>query len=87
MTLVSSSGLAKRIEMSECGVLLSFLSAMAYWEHASDEPLRILASTEYDGTNFETANWTEISANIANSSDDNYAWVESGDISLSSFVG
>ena len=67
--------------------VLSFLSAMAYWEHGSDEPLRILASTEYDGTNFETANWTEISANIANSSDGNYEWVESGDISLSSFVG
>ena len=67
---------------------LSFKCAMAYWEHqAGNEPLTILASTDYDGTNFETAVWTEISATLPTSGSANYEWVESGDISLAQFTG
>ncbi|MEJ2595118.1 MAG: DUF5689 domain-containing protein [bacterium] len=68
-------------------MVLQFLSAMAYWEHGSGKPLTLLATTDYDGTNFETSNWTEITATLAGPSDENYAWVESGEIPLSNFVG
>jgi hypothetical protein len=61
---------------------------MAYWTHqAGNEPLTILASTDYDGTNFETATWTELSATLPTSGNANYEWVESGEISLSQFTG
>ncbi len=67
---------------------LSFKCAMAYWTHqAGNEPLTILASTDYDGTNFETATWTELSATLPTSGNANYEWVESGEIPLSQFTG
>jgi hypothetical protein len=65
---------------------LSFLTAMAFWEH-SGEPLAVMASTNYDGTNFQTATWTDLEANIANSGSGDNNWVESGAVDLSSFVG
>jgi|GEM_PF-120222 hypothetical protein len=69
-------------------MVLSFKNAMAYWQHTSGQPLTILVSTDYDGTNFETATWTEITtANLANENNDNYAWVESGEIPLSDYTG
>ncbi len=68
--------------------VLSFKNGMAYWAHnAGNNPLTILASTDFDGTNFETATWTEISANLATAANTNYEWIESGDVSLSGFVG
>jgi hypothetical protein len=66
---------------------LTFISAMAYWEHTANVPFTVYASTDYDGTNFETANWTEISANLPTQGNANYEWVESGEISLAGFVG
>ena len=65
---------------------LNFISAMAYWEH-SGEPFTLLASTDFDGSNFETATWTELSANLPTSGSGNYTWVESGEVSLANFVG
>ena len=67
--------------------VLTFMNAQAFWAHGSNDPMVVLASTDYDGSNFETATWTELSGNMAGSSDDNYAWVESGEIDLSSFTG
>ncbi len=68
-------------------MVLSFKNAKAYWSHTSGNPLTVLASTDYDGTNFETASWTEISANLATESDPDNAWIESGEIPLSDFTG
>ncbi len=67
--------------------VLSFNSAMAYWNHTSMEPLTVLASTDFDGSNFETATWTEISCDLANSGSGDYNWVPSGDIPLTDFAG
>jgi hypothetical protein len=67
--------------------VLRFLNAMAYWEHGTEAPLTILASTDFNGINFETATWNEVTANLAGPDEDNYAWVESGEISLASFTG
>jgi len=67
---------------------LSFKSAMAYWEHqAGNNPITVLASTDFDGTNFETATWTEITATLPTSANSNYEWVESGNVSLAGFIG
>ncbi|UBM61851.1 DUF5689 domain-containing protein [Candidatus Sulfidibacterium hydrothermale] len=69
-------------------MVLSFKSAMAYWKHTGDDkPLTILASTDFDGTNFATAHWTELSATLPTANNSNYEWVNSGDISLANFKG
>jgi len=68
--------------------VLHFRSSMAYWEHTgTNKPLTVLASTDYDGTNFATATWTELSPTLPDATGTNYSWVESGDISLANFVG
>lgn len=67
--------------------VLSFKSAKAYWEHSINEPLTILISTDFVGDNFETATWTELDVNIANESSSDHAWIESGEVDLSSFSG
>ena len=69
---------------------LTFKSAMAYWTHTGDnKPMTLWASTDYNGTNFETANWTEITsmATLPDAGNSNYSWVESGEISLAGFTG
>ncbi|MBL7104080.1 MAG: choice-of-anchor J domain-containing protein [Bacteroidales bacterium] len=66
---------------------LSFKTAMAFWAHSVNEPITVLASTDFDGTNFETATWTEISANLANAGSGDNNWVESGAVSLADFIG
>ncbi len=68
--------------------VLHFKSAMAYWKHTgNDKPLTVLASTDFDGTNFATATWTELSPTLPTAGGTNYAWVKSGDVSLANFVG
>jgi hypothetical protein len=69
-------------------MVLSFKSAMAYWKHTGNhKPLTVLASTDFDGTNFATATWTELSSKLPDANGTNYAWVESGNISLADFKG
>ncbi|HFB62300.1 MAG TPA: DUF5017 domain-containing protein, partial [Bacteroidetes bacterium] len=68
--------------------VLTFKSAMAYWKHTgNDKPLTVLASTDFDGTNFATATWTELSPVLPDANGANYAWVESGNVSLANFKG
>ena len=68
--------------------VLTFKSAMAYWKHTGNhKPLTVLASTDFDGTNFATATWTELSPALPDANGTNYAWVESGKISLANFKG
>ncbi len=68
--------------------VLSFKSAMAYWKHnAGDHPLTVLASTDFDGSNFAKATWTELHPALPDANATNYAWMPSGDISLANFKG
>ena len=61
---------------------------MAYWAHeAGHQPLTVLASTDFDGSNFETATWTELSPILPDGNGSNYDWVESGEVSLANFTG
>lgn len=64
--------------------VLHFRSAVAYYTH---EAFDLLISTDYDGTNYETATWTPLTATIAGSGNTDYEWVNSGDIDLSSYTG
>lgn len=66
---------------------LSFKTAMAYWAHTSNDPLEVYVSTDFDGTNFGSATWTQLSPTLPTSSSTNYEWVESGSVDLSSYVG
>jgi hypothetical protein len=65
---------------------MKFRTAMAFWEHTGD-PLEVMASTDFDGTNFASATWTKVNATLANSGSGDNTWVESGEVDLSSFVG
>jgi len=68
--------------------VLSFRSAMAYWTHAAgNEPLSVLASTDFNGSNFASATWTVLHPALPDANATNYAWMSSGDISLANFVG
>jgi hypothetical protein len=62
--------------------ILTFQSAQAYWAHGTEKPLEVFFSTDYNGTNLTTATWTSLPATLATSSDANYVFVNSGDISL-----
>jgi hypothetical protein len=59
--------------------VLTFDSATKY-----DGPvMKIKISTDFDGTNVESATWTELSGILSNG---DFTWVSSGDIDLSSYT-
>jgi len=60
----------------------SFKSAKAFWAASSQFKVYIM-----DGTDPATATKTELSAVLAAESDADHAWIESGDIDLSSYSG
>lgn len=66
---------------------LSLKTAMAYWAHGSDSPMTVYVSEDYDGENYATATWVEISVPMANEASGDHNWVESGEVSLSNFDG
>lgn len=66
---------------------LSFKSSIAYWAHGSGHPGAVLISTDFLGDNFESATWTEIDITLAQESDGDHTWVESGEYDLSAFSG
>lgn len=63
---------------------LSFESAMAYYEHNG---LTVMISTDYDGSNFATATWTDLNPTLATSDNSNFEFVPSGNIDLSAYSG
>jgi hypothetical protein len=66
------------------GMKLSFQTAKAYWTH---DALKVYISTDFNGYDVRSATWTELPAQIATSTDPNHAWIDSGDIDLSSYAG
>ena len=51
------------------GMTLSFLTEKAYWTH---DPFDVFVSTDFDGTNTATANWSPITCTQASASDVDY---------------
>jgi hypothetical protein len=62
---------------------LEFRSAVAFYTH---DGLEVLYSSDFDGFNPGAATWETISCPLAGSSDNNYDWVSSGVIDMSSFT-
>ena len=63
--------------------VLSFQTAKAYWEHTgTNVPMEVLISTDYNGNNLSTATWTPINAALAQKSDPDHTFINSGDINL-----
>ncbi len=63
---------------------LTFKSAQ---DHYTQDNLRVLISTDFDGSDIAAATWTELSVTLAGSSNSNYEWVDSGNVSLSAYSG
>jgi hypothetical protein len=63
---------------------LTFVTAKQVWVH---DGLTMLASTDFNGTDIQSATWTPVSATLAGQSDADHAWVTSGDIDLEQFSG
>jgi hypothetical protein len=63
---------------------LTFVTAKQVWVH---DGLTMLASTDFNGTDIQSATWTPVSATLAGQSDADHAWIPSGDIDLEQFSG
>jgi hypothetical protein len=68
--------------------VLTFQTAKAYWAHTGTNfPMEVLFSTDYDGTNITTATWTPLTAVLAQKTDADHAWINSGDVNLPVMAG
>jgi len=63
---------------------ITFETAMAYWQH---DGLTVYISTDFNGSNIGGATWDELDCTLADQSDDDYEWIPSGIIDLSSYSG
>lgn len=64
----------------------SFRSAMNFVSDDANNRVEVYVSPDYDGTNFEEATWTKMNAKFANSDNDGYAFIPSGEIDLAAFA-
>lgn len=65
-------------------MVLRFQSAKAFWAH---DGLSVWASTDFNGTEIETAQWVPLEAQLADQTHTDHAWIDSGDVDLSQFSG
>ena len=63
---------------------MNFQNFQAFYTHPA---LSVLVSTDFDGTDVEGATWTELDPTLADGSLDNYTFIDSGVLDLSSFNG
>ncbi|SCY55441.1 DUF5017 domain-containing protein [Flavobacterium caeni] len=68
-------------------IKMSFTSAQNFVSDPENNRVELWVSSDFDGTNFEEATWTQFDAKFATNDDDGYDMVRSGEIDLSSFVG
>jgi len=64
--------------------ILSFDSALQNWNHNG---LSVWVSTNFNGSNIGTANWVQLTANIATNGTGNNVFVGSGSVALASVLG
>jgi hypothetical protein len=75
------------INISEgANAVLSFSSASNFVDNP-DNKLEVFIATDYDGTNVLAATWVELEAVVANNTTNNYTYIPSGEIDLSSYSG
>jgi hypothetical protein len=63
---------------------LSFQSAVQNWNH---DGITVWISTNFNGSNIGSANWTQLTATFATNGDGNNVYVSSGGITLSTALG
>lgn len=63
---------------------LTFTSSWGFFVHNG---LSVWISTDYNGSNFASATWTQLSCTLAVQADGQYVWVPSGNVPLTSFSG
>lgn len=66
--------------------VLTFNSASNFVTDPSNK-LEVLISTNFDGTNVLAATWTPLNAVVADQTTNNYTYIPSGEIDLSSYSG
>jgi hypothetical protein len=64
--------------------ILSFQSAVQNWNH---DGVTVWVSTNFNGTNIGSANWTQLTATFATTGDGNNVYVSSGGVNLSAVLG
>lgn len=75
------------INISEgANAVLSFSSASNFVDNPENK-LEVFIATDYDGTNVLAATWTELEAVVANNTTNNYTYIPSGEIDLSTYAG
>lgn len=75
------------INMDEnTGEILTFQSASNFVDNPNNK-LEVFISTNFDGTNVLAATWTPINARVADNTTNNYTYIPSGNIDLSSYTG
>lgn len=52
-----------------------------------DNTIELMVSTDYDGTDFASASWVKVNANMVNPDITRFVWVNSGEIDFSKFTG
>lgn len=52
-----------------------------------DNTIELMVSTDYDGTNFASASWVKVNANMVNPDITRFVWVNSGEVDFSKFTG
>jgi hypothetical protein len=63
--------------------VLTFQTAKAYWAHTgSNFPMEVLFSTDYNGTNLAAATWTPLEATLAQKTDADNTFINSGNVNL-----
>lgn len=67
-------------------VKMSFQSASNFVENSANK-LEVYVSSNYDGTNVLAATWTKLDANVADETTNDYLYVPSGEIDLSTYTG
>jgi len=70
----------------DANAVLSFSSASNFVDNPANK-LEVFISTDYDGTNVLAATWVELDAIVANNTTNNYTYIPSGEIDLSSYSG
>lgn len=63
---------------------LTFESSWGYYEH---DGLSVWISTDFNGSNFATATWTQLSCTLAVQADGQFTWIPSGNVPLTAFTG
>ncbi|OYU83465.1 MAG: hypothetical protein CFE24_11225 [Flavobacterium sp. BFFFF2] len=78
--------ISKEIETKgETDVSLSFQTAQAFMKSV-DNTISAYISTDYDGTNFQSASWIKLDAKIVTQSNETYTFVNSGLVNLSKYI-